>query len=238
MERIDDLHRDGLKIFQDPALFCFGVDAVLLTGFVKAKPGEKLLDLCTGNGVIPILLSAKTEAELLVGLEINAESAALARKSIALNKLEGKVRIDEGDIKNISAYYKLSEFDVVTANPPYIAENSGLLNERAAVSAARHELLCNLEDVIKAAAHVLKTGGRFYMIHRPHRLTDILSLLRQYKVEPKFLRFIQPTAKQEPTMIIVEAVKGGKPALKIPAPIVIYNDDRSYTEEVRRIYYE
>lgn len=237
-ERVDDLHRAGLQIIQDPKRFCFGVDAVLLTGIVKLKENERLLDLGTGTGIIPILLTAKTDGRSFAGLEIQPESVEMARRSVALNGLEGIVTIDEGDIKNATNLYKRSSFDVITANPPYMNHGGGLLNAYAPRAIARHELLCTLEDVIAAAAKLLKTNGRFYMIHRPHRLTDILVLLRQYAIEPKFLRLIHSHADKEPAMVLIEAVRNGRAMLKVAPPLFIYNPDGSYTDEVKEIYYE
>ena len=236
-ERLDDLHRDGHHIIQDPKRFCFGVDAVILAGFAKVKKGERVLDLGTGTGIIPILLAAKTRGEHFTGLEIQAESAEMANRSVLLNELEERVAIREGDIKAAGEYFGGSAFDVVTSNPPYMNEGGGLVNPFEAKAIARHEILCSLEDVVAAASKVLKPQGRFYMIHRPHRLTDILVLLRQYKLEPKRIRFVQPYVHKEPTMVLVEAARGGKPWVKVDAPLLIYKAPNEYTEEIYEIYY-
>ena len=187
-ERVDDLHRDGHLIIQDPKRFCFGVDAVILSGFAKVKKGENVLDLGTGTGIIPILLAAKTEGKHFTGLEIQTESAEMANRSVLLNELEERVSIKEGDIKEAVQLFGASSFDVVTSNPPYMNDGGGLVNPFAAKAIARHEILCSLEDVVAAAARLLRPLGRFYMIHRPHRLTDIMVLLRQYRLEPKRIR--------------------------------------------------
>ncbi len=237
-ERLDDLHRGGLQIIQDPKRFCFGVDAVLLSGFVRLKKNETLLDLGTGTGIIPILLTAKTEGNSFVGLEIQKESVEMARRSVALNQLEHKVRIDEGDIKEARTLYKPSSFDVITVNPPYMNTGGGLLNEYSPKAIARHELLCTLADCISVSARLVKPNGRFYMIHRPHRLTDIMVLLREHKLEPKTLQFIHSHINKEPTMVLVEAVRNGKAMIKVSPPIIIYNSDGNYTDEVLKIYYE
>ncbi len=236
-ERVDDLHRDGYHIIQDPKRFCFGVDAVILSGFAKVKKGEKVLDLGTGTGIIPILLAAKTKGAQFTGLEIQTESVEMANRSVLLNELEERVAIREGDIKEAAHLFGGSSFDVVTSNPPYMNEGGGLVNPFEAKAIARHEILCSLEDVVSAAAKILRPNGRFYMIHRPHRLTDILVYLRQYKLEPKRIRFVQPYADKEPTMVLVEAVRGGKPMVKVDAPLVIYKALNEYTEEIFEIYY-
>ena len=226
-ERVDDLHRDGHLIIQDPKRFCFGVDAVILSGFAKVKKGENVLDLGTGTGIIPILLAAKTEGKHFTGLEIQTESAEMANRSVLLNELEERVSIKEGDIKEAVQLFGASSFDVVTSNPPYMNEGGGLVNPFAAKAIARHEILCSLEDVVAAAARLL----------RPHRLTDIMVLLRQYRLEPKRIRFVQPYADKEPTMVLVEAARGGKPMVKVDAPLVIFQAPQEYTEEIVEIYY-
>lgn len=236
-ERVDDLHRNGYKIIQDPKRFCFGVDAVLLSGFAKVKKGERVLDLGTGTGIIPILLAAKTMGAHFSGLEIQEESVEMARRSVALNELEEKVSIHLGDIKEVGGFFPGQFFDVVTSNPPYMNEGGGLVNPYSAKAIARHEVLCSLEDVVSGAAKVLQMGGRFYMIHRPHRLTDIVLLMRQYKLEPKRLRFIHPFQDKAPTMVLVEGVKGGNPMVKVESPLIIYFEPGKYTQEAYDIYY-
>lgn len=237
-ERVDDLHRNGYMIIQDPKRFCFGIDAVILSGFVEVKKGERVIDLCTGTGVIPILLEAKTEGGHFTGLEIQPESAEMAGRSVLLNNLQDKVTIDQGDVKNTEALYRASSFDVVTVNPPYMNDGGGLKNGYSPKTIARHEVLCSLEDVISASARLLAPQGRLYMVHRPHRMTDIMVTLRKYRLEPKRLRFVHSFADREPVMVLIEAVSNGRPMVKVMPPLVVYKDDRSYTDEIMKIYYE
>lgn len=237
-ERVDDLHRNGYVIIQDPKRFCFGIDAVILSGFAEVKKGENVMDLCTGTGIIPILLEAKTEGSHFTGLEIQEESVEMAKRSVRLNGLEDKVTIDFGDVKNTEALYRASSFDVVTVNPPYMNEGGGLKNGYSPKTIARHEVLCSLEDVVNAAARLLVPQGRLYMVHRPHRLTDIMVTLRNHRLEPKRLRFVHSYADREPVMVLVEAVSNGKPMVKVMPPLIIYKEDGEYTGEIMKIYYE
>lgn len=236
-ERVDDLHRNGYLLIQDPKRFCFGVDAVLLSGFATVKKGESVLDLGTGTGVIPILLEAKSQGQRFVGLEIQQESAEMAQRSILLNGLEEKIKIVQGDIKEIETFFSASSFDVVTANPPYMNDGGGLKNQYNPKAIARHEILCSLEDIVRGACRMLKTGGRFYMVHRPHRLTDLLVTLRQYRLEPKRIRFVHPYLDRKPNMVLIEAVRSGRPMVQILPPLVVYDRDGNYTKEVIQIYY-
>ena len=189
-ERIDDLNRNGYKIIQNSEKFCFGMDAVLLTGFAKAKKGERVLDLGTGTGIIPILLEAKSECDNFVALEIQQESVEMARRSVELNNLSDKIEIVNGDIKMASQLFGGASFDVVITNPPYMNDNHGLKNPDLPKAIARHEVMCTLEDVVREAAKVLKPGGRLYMVHRPHRLVEIINTLSAYKVEAKRIKFV------------------------------------------------
>ncbi|MBQ8663950.1 MAG: tRNA1(Val) (adenine(37)-N6)-methyltransferase [Eubacterium sp.] len=235
-ERLDELQRNGYFIIQDPARFCFGMDAVLLSGFAKVKAGERAIDLGTGTGIIPILLEAKTKGDYFVGLEIQPESAEMARRSVALNGLEEKVEIVEGDIKQASQLFGASSFDVVTSNPPYMTAQHGLINEAEAKTIARHEVLCSLEDVIRESARLLKPGGRLYMVHRPFRLAEIISLMVQYRVEPKRMRLVHPYADKEPNMVLIEGLRGGRPRMTVEKPLVVYQEQGKYTDEIYDIY--
>lgn len=222
-ERLDDLQLSGYEIIQDPKRFCFGVDAVLLTDFVKVKPGERVLDLGTGTGVIPILLEAKTNGSHFTGLEIQEESADMARRSVAHNHLQEKVDIVTGDIKEAADIFKSASFDVITTNPPYMLNHHGLKNAGDAKSIARHEVLCTLEDILRESAKILEESkGRFYMIHKPFRLAEILTKMCRYRIEPKRLQFVYPYIDKEPTMVLIEGMRGGKSRVKVEPPIVLY----------------
>ena len=235
-ERVDDLNRNNYKIIQNTKKFCFGMDAVLLSGFAKVLSGERVLDLGTGTGIIPILLEAKTEGEHFTGLEIQEESADMARRSVALNRLENKIDIVVGDIKEASAFFGLASFDVITSNPPYMNHGHGLVNPGDAKAIARHEILCSLEDVIREASRLLKTNGRFYLVHRPFRLAEIINKLTAYKLEPKRMKLVHPYVDKEPNMVLLECVKGGKSMLKVEAPLIVYKEPNIYTDEIYEIY--
>jgi len=235
-ERIDDLQRNNLKIIQNEEKFCFGMDAVLLSGFAKVKPGERVLDMGTGTGIIPILLSAKTEAGYLTALEIQEESADMARRSVAMNDLQEKIDIVTGDIKEASAIFGKAKFDVVTCNPPYMNDMHGLKNPDMPKAIARHEVLCSLEDVVREASAVLKPNGRFYMVHRPFRLAEIFATCGKYKLEPKAMRLVHPFADKEPNMVLLECLKGGKSMIKIAPPLIVYKEPGVYTEEIYEVY--
>lgn len=235
-ERIDELHRKGYKIIQNPNGFCFGMDAVLLSGFVKVKPGEEVLDMGTGTGIIPILLEAKTEGKHFTGLEIQEQSADMAERSIILNNLGDKIDIKVGDIKEASSLFGKNSFDVVTSNPPYMNESHGLTNPNLPKAIARHEVLCTFEDIAREAAAVLRPGGRFYLVHRPRRLIEIINLLTSYKLEPKRLKPVYPMKDKEANMILIEAIKGGGSMLKLESPLIVYKEPKIYTEEIYSIY--
>ncbi|MCL2618302.1 MAG: tRNA1(Val) (adenine(37)-N6)-methyltransferase [Defluviitaleaceae bacterium] len=225
-ERVDDLQLNGLVVIQDPAKFLFGIDAVKLSDFVSVGTGERALDMCTGSGVIPLLLSAKGWDAHYTGIEIQPEVADMARRSVALNAQAGAVSADRitihtGDIRDTAELYKPSSFDVITCNPPYIKVGAGLLNEAGSRAAARHELFCTLDDVVSAAARLLRPGGRFAMVHKPHRLAECFEKLRQCRLEPTRLCFVHAAAHKEPSLFLVEAVRGGGAFLRVLPPIII-----------------
>ena len=235
-ERLDELQRNGYGIIQNPARFCFGMDAVLLSGFAKAKAGEKVLDLGTGTGIIPILMEAKTDAADFTALEIQEESADMARRSVAYNHLEDKIKVVTGDIRDASNIFGASSFHVVTTNPPYMTAQHGLTNVYEAKTIARHEVLCNLEDIIRESARLLMPGGRFYMVHRPFRLAEIISLMVQYRMEPKRMRLVYPYVDREPNMVLIEGLRGGKSRMTVEKPLIVYKEPGKYTDEIYDVY--
>ena len=235
-ERLDDLHRNGYHIIQDPQRFCFGIDAVLLSDYAKVKPKEKALDLGTGNGIIPILLEAKTKGEHFYGLEIQKESADLARRSVAYNHQEEKVTIVDGDICKASEIFGFESLDVITTNPPYMISEHGVINEEDCKTIARHEIKCTLDDIVRDSKKMLKNGGRFYMVHRPLTLAEIMSKMVEYKIEPKRMRFVHPYVDKEPNMVLIEGIKSAKSRVVIEKPLIVYKEPNVYTDEIYEIY--
>ena len=222
-ERLDDLQVGGLELIQNPEGFCFGVDAVFLSDFVKVKSGETVLDLGTGNGIIPILLSAKTGGKKFTGLEIQENTADMARRSVAYNHLEDRIEIVTGDIKEAAEIFKPAFFDVITTNPPYMLSQHGLRNPDDAKAIARHEVLCTLDDILRESMRLLQDKGRFYMIHRPFRLTEIMIKMNHYKIEPKRIQFIHPYIDKEPVLVLIEGVRGARSRVTVEPPIIIYD---------------
>lgn len=237
-ERLDDLQREGLYIIQNPSWFCFGMDAVLLTSFAEVREGQRCLDLGCGNGVIPLLLAAKTEGAFFAGLEIQRDVAEMAGRSVRLNHLEDKVEIIQGDIKEATSIFGAASFDVVTTNPPYLTNAHGLINEADHKAIARHELACTLEEVIENAARLLKPGGHFYMVHRPFRLAEMIHQMVTYHLEPKRMRLVHPYIDKEPNMVLIEGVRGGRSRMTVESPLIVYERENVYTEELKRWYYE
>ena len=235
-ERLDDLQIKGYRIIQSPGRFCFGMDAVLLSSFAKVKTGERALDLGTGTGILPILLEAKNKGDSYTGLEIQEESVDMARRSVQYNHLEDKVRIVTGDIREAAALFGAASFHVITVNPPYMIGDHGLKNENEAKYIARHEVLCTLEDVLRESGKLLGNKGRFYMVHRPFRLAEILSGMSRHRIEPKRMRLVHPYIDKEPNMVLLEGVKGAHPRMTVEPPLVVYNKDGTYTEELLELY--
>ncbi len=235
-ERIDDLQRSNLKIIQDPAKFCFGMDAVLLSGFVSVKRGGRVTDLCTGSGIIPLLLSAKTEAAEIKGIEIQAEMADMAARSVRLNTLEGKVHIVRGDLRDSAVSGESGSQDVVTCNPPYMRAGEGVVNPDSARAIARHELCGRLEEIVQVSARLLKNGGRACFVYRPNRLIELISAMRGCGLEPKRMKLVHPFAERDANMVLLEAVKGGRCFLTVEPPVIVFQSPGMYSREIREIY--
>ena len=235
-ERIDELHRNGYRIIQKKDGFCFGMDAVLLSGFAAVREGERALDLGCGTGIIPLLLEAKTRGRHFTGLEIQKEMVDMAARSVRLNGLEDKIEIIEGDIKEAGRIFGRASFDVIIANPPYMNDRHGLKNPDLPKAIARHEVLCTLQDVVREAAKALRPGGRFYMVHRPRRLIEIITELTGRGLEPKRLKFVHPFADREAKMVLIEAARGGGSFVKVEKPLIVFREQGIYTDEITEIY--
>ncbi len=236
-ERIDDLQFKDLKIIQNSQGFCFGIDAILLSDFAKdMKKSELVVDLCTGTGVIPILLAGKTEAKKIIGVEIQEECADMAKRSVALNNLENRVEIINVDLKLLKNVIPSATVDVVTVNPPYMKKGTGVINEKNAIIISKHEVSCTLEDVIKEAARLLKFNGEFYMIHKSERIADVFCTMRKYKIEPKRVRFVYPQVDKPSNLVLVEGTRSGKEFLKHEKPLIVYKENKEYTDEIYKIY--
>lgn len=235
-ERIDDLQIKGLKIIQDTQGFCFGIDAVLLSSFAKVKTDENVIDLGTGTGIIPLLLSAKTKAKIIYGIDIQEEVVQMANRSIILNNLGEKIKIINQDLKKAWKTLGAGKWDVVVSNPPYMINNSGLINKENKKAISRHEINCTMKDLIECANKLLKVGGRIYLVHRPERLSDIFFYMREYKLEPKTLRFVHPNWKKAANIILIEGIRNAKPGLKMLPSLYVYDEEGKYTQEINRIY--
>lgn len=237
-ERLDDLQLRGLGIIQNPNWFCFGVDAVLLADFAEKsiKKDSCVLDMCTGNAIIPILLSAKSSAAKICGIEIQENVAEMAQRSVYMNKLENKVSITCGDLKNATEYYQKDSFDNICCNPPYKEAMGGLKNLTDTVAVARHEIMCSISDIIIESQKLLKPYGKLALIHRPERLIEIICLMREMRIEPKRLRFVHPKPEKTATMVLIEGSKYGKPKLFLEPPLYVHNSNGEYSEEINRIY--
>ena len=235
-ERIDDLMRDGLKLIQNTDIFCFGMDAVLLSTYARAGKKDRVLDMGTGNGIIPVLMQSKNPGSIYSALEIQEGSAQLARRNVELNHLEDRISVVKGDIKEASTIFGEASFNVVTSNPPYMNENHGLKNPDSHKAIARHEILCTLEDVVREGAKVLKPGGRFNMVHRPQRLTEIIGIMEKYKLQPKRVRFVHPFIEKEANLVLIEGVRGGRPMIKVEPPVIVYESAGKYTDEIASLY--
>lgn len=235
-ETLDDLQLKGLCVIQKKDAFRFGVDAVLLANFANIKKNTKVMDLCSGTGIIPFILVGKTSASKITGIEIQSDMVDMANRSAQLNNVQEKIEFIHKDLRDLKYLKTMSKVDVVTVNPPYKLKNSGIVNLKNKDAIARHEICCDLEDVIKAAKTVLKDNGKIYMIHRPDRFADIICTMRQYKIEPKFVRMVHPSVNKAPNMVLIEGQNNGGRFLKWGAPIYVHQLDGNYTDEINRIY--
>ena len=236
-ERIDDLEIENLKIIQRKDGFCFGIDSVILSDFAKnIKNGSNVLDLGTGTGILGFLLIAKTELKKVIGVEVQTEIADMALRSIKMNNLEDKFEIINSNIKDLDKKLKLDNYDAIVTNPPYKKLNSGAINENKIKLISRHEVEANLSDFIKISFKLLKDKGSLFMVHRAERLVDILSEMRAYKMEPKRIKFVYSYKDSDCKLVLIEAIKNGKSFVKIESPLYVYNEDKTYTEQVLKIY--
>ena len=236
-ERIDDLEFKNLKIIQNEKGFCFGIDSVLLSDFSKnIKNNSIVLDLGTGTGIIPILLCGKTKLKKIIGVEIQEEVANMAKRSSILNDLQDRFEVLNENILNLNKIYENQTFDVIVTNPPYKKKNTGIINDDKRKIISRHEITANLEDFIKISKDLLKDKGEFYMVHRPERLVDILSLMRTYKIEPKEIRFVYSNEEKPPVLVLIKGIKNANKFLKVNKNLYIYDKNGNYTNEILKIY--
>ena len=236
-ERIDDLEYKDLKIIQNKNGFCFGIDSVLLSDFAKeVKDNSTALDLGTGTGILGILLCGKTKLRKVTGIEVQAEIAEMAERSIKLNNLQDRFNIVNENIKNIPEILEKNSYDYIITNPPYKKINTGKTNDSKLKLISRHEVEASLEDFINVSYKMLKDKGTLFMVHRPDRLVDILYTLRKNKMEPKKIKFVYPKINKEANLVLIKAVKNGKEFLTIEKPLYVYNEDGSYTDDILKIY--
>lgn len=235
-ETLDDLQLKDICIIQKRGGFRFGIDAVLLANFANVKKKHKVMDLCTGTGIVPFIIKGKKEPQKIVGLEIQNEFVEMANRSIKINGFNDTMEFLHGDLKDKELLKSIGRFDVVTVNPPYKLEKSGIVNPNDKYAIARHEVMCNLDNVIEACRIVLKDNGRLYMVHRPERLADIFCIMRKYKIEPKRVQMVHPNTKKSANILLVEGQRDGGAYLKWEPPIYVYNNDGSFSKEINEIY--
>ncbi|MCC9293756.1 tRNA1(Val) (adenine(37)-N6)-methyltransferase [Clostridium sp. MT-14] len=235
-ETLDDLQLKGLYVIQKKSTFRFGIDAVLLANFADIKRNASVIDLCSGTGIIPFILVGKTPVGKIIGIEIQKDMVDMANRSVQLNDVQGKIEFIHRDLKDLKYLKTLPKADVVTVNPPYKLKDSGIVSLKDEDAIARHEICCDLEDVIKAAKIVLKDNGKIYMIHRPDRFADIICTMRKYKIEPKFIRMVHPNINKAPNMVLIKGQNNAGRFLKWDAPLYVHKLDGSYTDEIDKIY--
>ena len=224
-------------IYQNDDYFAFSLDSVLLANFVTIKLSDKkIIDFCTGNAPIPMLMSFRTKARIF-GVELQKEIFSMGAQSVVENKMDEQIELINLDVKNIDSKFDAESIDIVTCNPPYFKyKEDSLVNENDVKSIARHEVMLNLEDVLKSARYVLKNGGTFAMVHRPERMIEIINLMQKYNIEPKKIRLVYPKKDKEANILLIEGIKNGKTGLKIMEPLFTHNDDGSYVDEIRKMF--
>ena len=237
-ERLDELGRKGYRIIQNTKTFCFGIDAVLLADFAQIPRRGRVADLGCGNGILPLLLAAREKGAAYTGIEIQPEQAELARRNMALNGLSERCQILTADLKDLSAVLLPDSFDAVVTNPPYMKRNAGRLNPESAKAIARHEICCELPDVLKAASRLLKAGGRLFMVYRCWRMAELFGLLASFGLAAKRMRILYSSAETEGELVLLEARKGSAEGLKVLPPLILYESSGVYGPEIRRIYRE
>lgn len=236
-ERIDDLLTHEMKIIQSHEVFCFSMDAVLLARFASVPKRGRVLDMCTGNGAIPLIMTTRTTEARFDGIEIQQRLFDMASRNVTLNGLTERIEMHHGDVKDAVSLFGHGKFDLITCNPPYMPATSGEKNVSEHFAIARHEILLSLEDVIRVGSQLLKNGGKLALVHRSTRLIDIISLMRQYGIEPKRMRLVYPRKEAEPNMVLIEGIRGGKPELRIQPPLIVYENGEEYCEELQEIYF-
>lgn len=235
-ETLDDLNLKGIYVIQKRQGFRFGIDAVLLANFAKIKRNDKVIDFCSGTGIIPFVITGKNELKSIKGIEIQEEMVDMALRTVEYNNLQDKVSFLCGDLRDEAMLSSLEKVDVVTVNPPYKILNTGIINLSNKDAIARHEICCTLEDVIKASKAVLKHGGKLYMVHRPERIADILCIMRKYKIEPKSIRMVQPSVNKAANIVLIEGQNNGGRFLKWENTLYVYDEKGDYTEEINEMY--
>lgn len=238
-ERIDDLLTEDMKIIQSKEVFCFSIDSVLLARFASVpRTRGRILDLCTGSGVVPLLMSARSQCPI-DAVEIQDRLYDMAVRNMTLNGLNERITVHHGDVKEAVQFLGYGRYDMVTCNPPYmpVTSDASFLNKRDHVAIARHEIMLTLEEMIEASSRLVRPGGKVAYVHRSGRLAEIMDQMRKYDLEPKRLRIVYPKPGAEANMVLIEGIRGAKPDLKVMPPLIVYREDGHYCEEIHDIYY-
>ena len=235
-ETVDDLQINGLGVIQKDDVFKFGTDAVLLSDFAAKVHSDTTLDLCTGNAIVPILMSAKTKTKEFCAIEIQEEIYSMAVRSVAMNGLSEKIRLYCENLVNAQNFFQKRSFDLVTCNPPYMKKNSAVVNDNLKKVIARHEIMCDLEDIINISSQLMKTTGHLVMVYRPQRLCELICMMNKYNIAPKRIRFVHKNAKLEPSLVLVDGLFGGKSDVRIIPPLIMFDENQCESEELKKIY--